>query len=501
MKKHLRILPDIGGVYCFVLFSVLVTIGAKHALSAGDTFWHIKAGEVMLDRHSLLATDIFSHTAYGKPWITHEWLSEIIMAGIHMFAGLDGVALFFLLIACLTYWLLFRLLNHFSGEGLTTLCVSVAVLLTMPHLLARPHIFTWLFGVANLYILMIRRDKLFLLPVLTVVWANLHGGFMIGILLQVFFIAGYLFDNHPDSLININEWLNLLSQSRKPLIVLSISILAAGILNPFGFELFIFPFQVTKELFMNHIGEWIAPNLSNEWYFRYYILGLIFILTFNFHRINWTSRLLLIFFINSALSHFRHISLAGLFLAPLLAELLAPLGKRLGKLFHRETTSTRQLSLSPLTGPLATLCVASAILIFCYSSYGRDHKSSPVFFPLPEVFPSQAVRYIKNNPPEGKMFNDYFLGGYLIYTLAPFQKVFIDGRADMYGEKIFGDYQKIVQLDEKVDELLAGYGIGWIIFPVKRPLVLYLEATSRWTEIYRDDQVVIMERKQPLPVH
>ncbi|MDT8335852.1 MAG: hypothetical protein RQ753_09145 [Desulfurivibrionaceae bacterium] len=306
--KKIRLLPDIAGVYCFVMFAALVAVGGKQALRAGDTFWHIKAGTAMLDRRALLTTDIFSHTAFGKPWLAHEWLTEILMAAIHRVAGLDGVALFSLLIAAFTFWLLFRLLNHFHGEGLAAFSVTVAALLSLPHLLARPHIFTWLFGVTTLYILTVRRDKLYLLPLISLVWANLHGGFLFGIVLQVFFIAGFILDNHPRTLTDRQEWLGLLGQSRKPLLILTLSILAAALLNPHGYKLFLFPFQVSKEIFMNNIGEWIAPNLRSDWSFRYYLLGIIFLLTFNRHRINWTNRLLLIFFINAALSHGRHIS-------------------------------------------------------------------------------------------------------------------------------------------------------------------------------------------------
>lgn len=494
MKKSLSLLPDIAGIYSFVLFVSLIVLGGEHALRAGDTFWHIKAGATMLERQSLLTQDIFSHTAYGKPWIAHEWLAEVVMAALHHIAGLPGVVLVFLLIAVLSYWLLFRLVNQFVGEGLAICCVTVAVLLSLPHLLIRPHIFSWLFGVATLYILTVRRDRLYLLPLLSAVWVNLHGGFLLGIVLQVLFIAGFILDNRLQSSTNFKLWLeDSIRQSKQPILILIFSILAAG-LNPFGYELFLFPFQVTKEIFINHINEWGAPNLREAWYFRYYILLLLLLLTFNRQRISWTNRLLLIFFINASLNHLRHISLAGLFLTPFLAELLVPWAQKIKVLCASEKNAAKQLALSPLTGPFATAVLAGSLFIVSYVNYPSGQSLTATLFPLSEAFPDQAVQYLEKHPPKGKMFNEYFIGGYLIYALELPQKVFIDGRADMYGEKIFGDYRKIVQLDETTNELLDEYKIDWVIFPADRPLVLYLKAGGDWTEIYQDNQVAILTR-------
>jgi hypothetical protein len=447
----------------------------------------------MLESHRLLSRDIFSHTAFGRPWIAHEWLAEVIMAGLHQLAGLPGVILFFFFLAALTYWLLFRLLTHFVGEGLAIFCVTVAVLLSLPHLLVRPHIFSWLFGVATLFILAARRERLYLLPLLSAVWANLHGGFLVGILLQTIFIVGFMLDNRPQPATKRQAWLALLRRSQKPILILLLSILAAG-LNPHGYALFLFPFLVTKRVFIDHINEWGAPNLRQAWYFKYYLLGILFLLTFSRPKINWTNRLLLMFFINTALNHLRNISLAGFFLTPLLAELLTPWSRQLRARFAAPQPAQRQLALSPWTGPLATFFLAASLGAASYANSPLWQRLNPILFPLSAKFPAQAVQYLDEHPLPGKMLNEYFIGGYLLYALAPPQKVFIDGRADMYGEKIFGDYLKIVQLNEATDRLLGKYEVDWVIFPVKEPLLLYLKAGGQWTGVYRDRQVEILQR-------
>lgn len=181
-RSSLRILPDIPGLYGFIVFVTLFIFDGGKALLDGDTFWHIKAGMTMLDKGSLLTQDIFSHTAKGISWTAHEWLAEVIMAGLHHWAGLQGVVLFYFLIAALSFWLLFRLARRLTNEWLALLWVSMAFAFSMTHLLARPHIFSWLFGVCTLSLLQQGGRARFLLPPLIALWANLHGGFVLGLI-------------------------------------------------------------------------------------------------------------------------------------------------------------------------------------------------------------------------------------------------------------------------------------------------------------------------------
>jgi hypothetical protein len=115
-----------------------------------------------------------------------------------------------------------------------------------------------------------------------------------------------------------------------------------------------------------------------------------------------------------------------------------------------------------------------------------------------ETHPVHAVAFLQANPLPGNMFNKYSWGGYLIFALDPPQKVFIDGRADMYGEEIFGDYQKIVGIKKEVDELLEKYAVNFVLFDTDAPLVRYLTATKRWREIYRDEEASILLRTPDL---
>ncbi|MEZ4483960.1 MAG: hypothetical protein R2864_04985 [Syntrophotaleaceae bacterium] len=99
ITRSFAVLPDLPGLFGLIAFVTLVIFDGGKALMDGDTFWHIKAGSTMLDQGRLLSQDIFSHTANGIPWTAHEWLTEVIMAALHRFGGLQGVALFFFIAA------------------------------------------------------------------------------------------------------------------------------------------------------------------------------------------------------------------------------------------------------------------------------------------------------------------------------------------------------------------------------------------------------------------
>jgi hypothetical protein len=493
MNGKLKILPDIAGLVCFLGFVGLVGFLGKNALADADTLWHIKSGIAMLEKGAILTQDIFSHTAHGKDWIAHEWLAEVIMAIFHRIGGLPLVVIFYFLLIAFTYWLLFKIANQYTGEWSSFLSVLIAIVIASNHLLARPHIFTWFFGVITLYALQKGGRRLFLLPPLIALWSNLHGGVVLGLLLQGIFIAGEILERRTLKEL-LRNWKSAIYECKLPLLILLLSIFAVGI-NPFGYQLFAFQFQATSAVFITSIGEWKAPNLQELWYFRFYLISIGMILLLRKTRVTWTDRLLLLFFINASLTHVRHVSLAGIFLTPFIASSLALYEPRL-KLFQRHVQGAKDIPLSSISGPIATLSLFVALVVASISGLPAWDKISGTLFPLPEKFSSKAVQYIKQSRPEGNMFNEYSLGGYLIYALDSPPPVFIDGRADMYGEKIFTDYTRISRLNKDVDELLTEYRIDWVIYPTSRPLTRYLKTGGAWKEVYADDQATILVRKE-----
>ena len=491
MGRPLKILPDIAGAYSFIIFIAFVLFAGKKAIGDGDTLWHIKFGDLILQRGELITHDIFSHTAVGKPWTSHEWLAEVIMASVHGVAGLPGVVIFYFLIAALSFWILFKIAQQCgAGDWLAIFAVSLALCLSMTHLLARPHIFTWLLGLITLYILMRSDRSLFLLPLLMIPWINLHGGFALGLGLQGLFLAGSVLDKLFAALPRPTIG-SLWSAHKTHLLVLLLSLVATGI-NPFGYHLLLFPFEVSNDVYSKLVSEWQSPSMQAFWYFRLYLLFLFLLLFFSGPKINWFNRLLLLFLVNASLTHARHISIVGLFMTPLVIQGIKP---RLEKInWSREPAAAgNDLPLSPASGPLALVILGLFMLSLGALQWEPWIRFSQAVIPQPKKASSAVVEFLQEQSPEGYLFNDDEWGDYLIYAMNPPPKLFLDGRLDMYGEQILEDYAKIVTIGKETDELLDSYEIEWVLFPPS-PFTRYLKAKGTWREVYSDGQVLVLIR-------
>ncbi len=492
MSKYL---PDFAGIFCLSVFIISIATISDGLLRDGDSFWHIKVGSVMLEQRSLIDSDIFSHTAFGTPWTAHEWLSEIIMAGVYKLAGLEGILCFFLLITSLTFWMLFKITEKYANPWISFGCVSLALALSPSHLAARPHLFTWLFMLLTLSLLINGGKRLYWLPAIMMIWANLHGGFILGLVLQGIFLLGSVLEKYLAEKQPLRE---CLQQQKPAMLVLLLSILSIGV-NPFGYELLLFPFQVSSGVFSTLIGEWKAPDLQDMWYFRAYLIGLVVLVSFAKSRVTWTERLLIVFFLNAALTHIRHVSLMLMALTPFLARMIDSQFSK-GSQNSVDPSDSKQLKLSASSGPLLTVLIALLII-----TAGSIDKHALKFLAPQQIIDVQAnhldqlVSYLDKNLPEGKMFNEYALGGYLLYALKPHPKVFIDGRADMYGEQILSDYNAIKFSSSEREKLLEQYDVDWVVFEKDSELVGALKESGSWQESYTNEYYAVLTKTTQKP--
>src|SRR5215510_10203058 len=190
------LIPSIGTVLFLTIFLPLALLG-RVLLNDTDTGYHIRAGEVILDTFSVPRYDIFSFHSPPLPWTAHEWLSEVIMALVHRAFGLTGIVVFFAFVIALTYYLLFKILRTTNGNIIITIAiVGLVIASSTLHWLARPHVFSWIFILVYQYLLDAfqyrNRNYLYVLPLLMLLWVNLHGGFMVGFMLIGIYLAGNL---------------------------------------------------------------------------------------------------------------------------------------------------------------------------------------------------------------------------------------------------------------------------------------------------------------------
>ena len=168
-------------------------------LCDADTGWHIRNGEFILATRSVPQTDSFSYTKAGQPWYAWEWLYDVVIGAIHHVAGLNGVVLFTALVIAGTFALLFRFVLRRSGSFAAALSLTLlAAAAAQIHMLARPHVLSWLFTLLWVEALYRfeegKRSALLWLPPLMLLWVNVHGGFILGLVLLVLFGCAQLWN-------------------------------------------------------------------------------------------------------------------------------------------------------------------------------------------------------------------------------------------------------------------------------------------------------------------
>jgi hypothetical protein len=264
-------------------------------------------------------------------------------------------------------------------------------------------------------------------------------------------------------------------------------------INPFGFRLYLFPFDVASPIFVQEIGEWRSPNFQKLWYARAWFIALLGVALLFGRNLAWRWKLLLLFIAWQALGHVRHLSMAALLLAPCFACYFGELfSKR--RLRRTKPANRDELILSPWTGPLATLSLLFLFIAFSATSHSGPLDRFEEKFRLPESYSQEALEFLSQGFPSGNLLNDYEWGDYLLYGLEAPPKVFIDGRADMYGEQIFSDYLKMARLEKETDSLIEKYQINWVIFPKDHLLVRHLRGCNDWDLLYEDNVVTVLNR-------
>lgn len=491
------LIPSIADfLFLAVFLQICLSVG-KNLLNDGDTGYHIRAGEFILNTLSFPRHDMFSYISPPLPWTAHEWLSEIIMAMIHKNFGMTGLVIFFAFLISFAFFLLFKIIRSNNSNIVSSIFIVLfAAAASQMHWLARPHIFSMILMIVWYYILdqYHYQDKnyLYLFPLIMIVWVNLHGGFMGGFMLIGIYLSGsfvgYLFSKDDDKEVHLKRC--------KILALTTVACLAVSLANPYGFHILLFPFKLTSAKYlMDFVSEFVSPNFHAS-YARTFELLLLFsvvLLGRSKLRLNIIETVLLLLFIHMSLYSARYIPLFAIIAAPILVRQLqgieeqssgrfaAFMGKRASNIAAIDASATGYFW--PLLSVIMVISLASSGTI----EFKFDEKIKPV----------AAVEFLKKEKIAGHMFNNDEFGDYIIYSAYPLYKVFIDGRLDMYGEKNVKEYRKVINFEQGWEEILDKYSVSWIIFGADSPLSRFLFMHKEWKLIYADKVANIFVKNIP----
>lgn len=448
------------------MLMALVFLWLPQVLNDGDTYWHMATGEWILVHGRVPDHDVFSYTQAGRPWVAHEWLSEALMALAARLAGWAGVTALFAIAVGGATWMLVRRLSLRLG-GLTLITTTILALACMSgSLLARPHLFMLPLLVAWTIEMLAARDedrapRLIFAP-LMILWANLHGSWVFGLVVAGAFGLEALAEPSADRPKVLRGWglFGLVS-------------MACAAITPHGPAALLFPFQVTSMAVLPHITEWRSEDFSHVSTFAMVLLATLFVCLGRGVRVPTFRLLLLLALLLMGLQHVRH-QLVLAAVAPLL--LAGPLAEALG----HEPAKPR-----PPRALLAGFAVACVLLLgarLALPLHRVDGLNSPV----------TALDSVPATLRTRPVLNGYGLGGYLIYKGV---KPFIDGRADMYGDAFSRRYFQAVEPDPvALRKLLADYRVAWTIFTPDDPVVALLDKDPAWRRVHSDPYAVAHER-------
>jgi hypothetical protein len=447
---------------------------------------HLTLGNYILDNRLVPTRDLFSHTLLDQRRPPYEWLSQILFALSHRLLALDGVILFTAIIIAITFTLIFQFANRRSNSPIVALIITfIAAGASSIHWLPRPHIITFLFlavWVENLERLRSGKAvKLFVFPIIMLFWANLHGGFIFGVLTWIAYFTGWIWDKLQKRADN---------QSGMNMALAGITSLIATIITPDLWRNWEAVFNNQSAFILSRTGETIPPVLTDTAVLPFTLLLLLTILlsVLNWRNLSASHVFLLAGLGLAALLMSRNIPLFAIACTPILSELTKT------SLAHSKTWGQIEERFAGFGKQTQWHIIPLVIILLTVAYFTSEHikKQRSIFQFNPQVFPVQAMDWLKNNPQNGNMFNEFNWGGYILYRTWPGQKVFLDSQSDFYGEALMRDYQQIMTTQGNWENILDAYQISWVIVPINSPFAKVLSARSDWATIYQDETTIIL---------
>ncbi|MES1257692.1 MAG: hypothetical protein ABUS51_04650 [Acidobacteriota bacterium] len=472
-------------VYLFLFFG-----GATALFRDSDAGWHIRAGERILASGTLPRTDPFSFSKAGEAWIAWEWLSDILMGGVHQAAGLNGVACLYALVIGASVWGWFRL-NWAAGGNFLVACALAAPFLSTAnlHWLARPHVLSWLFLLAAVWLCermpaRIGMRHLAAIGLAGSLWANMHGSFLLGTIIAVTYAAG--------------AWLRQLLWDEQGVpaasyLLVGGAALAGSFVNPNGWRLHQHVLAyLSDSALLDRIGEFQSFNFHAAGSFQI-LLSLLLGACGGFAALSVRrpARFLLAMLLTAgALRSARLLPVAALLLLPLAnGSLSAALAQaKLSPRARRALDSALGYGngLRVLDRRMKGFALAPLFALALFGFLPALHPGFPA-----DQFPVAASQAVAQLPASARLFTPDKFGGYLIYRFRGERKVFFDGRSDFYGADFLLRYSRIVQVRPGWDEEFARWRFTHALLPAGYSLIPALQAKG-WTELYRDSTAVLL---------
>ena len=465
-----------------------------------DLGWHLKDGEYLLDHHFQVAkSDIFSYSMPDFPLIMHEWVTDSLMWVLYEKLGLFSLSLFFATIAALAF-----ILASFGVKAKNeykVIAAMLGIIASIPILGTRPQMLSLLGLSLVIFIIFKFRNNtdsksIYWLPLIMFLWVNLHGGFAVGLFFVGLFLGietgkqVFIFALGKLKKASLSEWINKQTISTGAIKKLSAVFFFSSLvtlINPYGWRMYI---EVVTTAFdkyaRSNIGEWLPVLPTNPMSFQFiiYLVLLAILLIFSWKRLDYTYILISGVFCYLGFSSWRHMPVFLIVSTPLWVGIVESLvGRELINVIRKKWF----------------LFLFLLVLAILANQRFKDSFENSTTQKIAEVgtYPLGAVEYLKENPIEGNMFNEYNWGGFLVWQY-PEKKTYIDGRMPSWrknGFSIFEEFNKTMRYDEGWNETFDKYNINFALV-YNNQINEMMFSSIDWKKVYSDPVSLIFLREE-----
>ena len=485
-----------------ILFIAVFAMATRAPVDT-DIWWHLQTGRVMLESGHILQTDVFSHTRQGQPWVSAYWLSQVILYLLFHYFHYFGLGLFQALVVTLTFAFVYA---QMEGDVFSRAFIVVLAAMTSAVVwIARPHLLSFLLTAVLCHLLYLYKwrgvNRLWLIPLLFVLWVNLHPGYALGFMVLVGFVAGEVFNN-------LLAWV---SPGDDPIVpwrgvgtVVLVSLLSflCLLLNPNTTKMWVHYLDTVRiDALQDFIQEWRSPDFHPLYTqpFIWLLLATLAAVGLSGRRVDGSDLALVAGFAYAGLLARRNFGPFALIAAPVLSRHASR------AIEHWLMTARAQGLLGSVRQVTRPLSVGLALVNWLLLALVLVAAGVKVYLPLRTEFnveherrtlPLDAIEWIQEHRPPGPMFNNYNWGGYLIWQLWPDYLVFVDGRTDLYGDELLSQYLKVHFAQPGFQEVFDEHGVNFVLTEAGgfADNFMALDDTG-WTLAYSDDIAVIYVRK------
>jgi hypothetical protein len=475
------------------LFILFITISLTIQGYNPDGYLHLTTGRLIMDTGALPHVDLFSFSRFGEPWVMHEWLYQVLFYNIHEIFGEIGLQVLGGGILTTVIYLTKKNCTLAGANNVTSWFATITLFLAwMLFLGTRPHDVTYLFFNLSLYFILLHRKngtvkQLYVIPLLMVPWVNIHGGFIVGIVLLGYITLLSFIENYT----NTKQW-----QIPWHLFNSFVLTILASLFNPYGIEQLFFPFELMNQWAMEYVPEWMPPDFTAWNYIIYAVAVLSFVISSLFIPVR--QRLFqLIFtspFVIASLYSVRHVPIASFVVAPYFAANIYNISTKLitsAIPYESNTNNTanytsrrRQKHDLGIVENIFNWIVLCLFLTLLYFTYPLVHEKKLASFK--KMYPVGATRYLIENNIHGRMFTSMQYSDYILFHRYPEQKIFYDVRIETYGQALSSDFIKMSYVYTGWEELFTRYKIDFIVIDKENTAYTTYAKNHDFRIIYED---------------